>query len=117
MRWTAFDQETATALAAHLPNVAHAAANSDALDSALGCALNDFALNADPAAGSAAAVLAPARDPGSTLLITIKTKAAAQSGSADDAPTPQPTSYEAGGFLGLSDAPVYASEKSSKRKR
>jgi len=112
MRWTAFDQETAAALAAHLPNVEHApGTNKDALDSAL-----DFALNAVthvPAAGvgSAAAVLTPARSNDHTLVITMRTKAAAQPGSAEDIPAPQPSGYEAGGFLGLSDEPVFERKK------
>ena len=109
MKWTAFDQETATALAAHLPNVAHSSDNKDALDSALDCVLRDSALNADPATGSAAAVLAPARATAGTVLVTMKTKALTQPGSESDAP--QPTGYQAGGFLGLSDDPVYEDDK------
>jgi hypothetical protein len=92
MKWTAFDQETASALAAHLPKVEHAQGNTDALESALDCAKN--ALTRDPAVNS-------------TLVITMRTKAAAQPGSAGNVPAPQPSSYEAGGFLGLSDEPVY----------
>ncbi|MDP9268201.1 MAG: hypothetical protein M3P27_07715 [Acidobacteriota bacterium] len=110
MRWTAFDRETAAALAAHVPNVEHAHGNNnDALDSALD-------LTRDGATNSAAAVLAPARDNHQILVITMRTKAAAQPGSAGDVPAPQPSSYEAGGFLGLSDDPVYERDD-AKRKR
>jgi hypothetical protein len=104
MRWTAFDQETAEALAARLPNVEHAQGSTDALASAL-------SLTRDPAINSAAAVLAPARDNGQTLVITMRTKAAAQPGSTADVPAPEPSEYEAGGFLGLSDEPVYEKKK------
>jgi len=111
MKWTAYDPETASALAAHLPNVEHAPArNKDALDSALdSVAPPASATGADSAA---AAVLAPALDDTHTVVITMRTKAAAQPGSADDVPQQQPTSYEAGGFLGLSDDPVYEKKPS-----
>jgi len=106
MKWTAFDQETAAALAAQLPNVAHAP-SGDALDSAL-----DH--TSDPAANSAVAVLTPARDAGHTLLITMKTRAAAERAAASETSSPEPISYEAGGFLGLSDDPVYEDSKKKK---
>ena len=108
MKWTAFDQETASALAAHVPNVEHTTGNNDALDSALD-------LTSDAAVNSAAAVLAPARDHAHTLVITMRTKAAAQPGSAGDVPAPEPSEYEAGGFLGLSDEPVYQNEQKRKK--
>ena len=108
MKWTAFDQATAAALAAQVPNVAHApnGDTSDAMESALD-------QTREPGVNSAAAVLMPARDKEHTLLITMKTKAATQPGP-DDEPGVQPTGYAAGGFLGLSDDPIYEDDNKKK---
>ncbi len=94
MKWTAFDQETAAALSAHLPDVELSQTASDELDGALAAA-----------ASSACAVLIPARDGEHALFITMKTRDA----NAEAQPhTPvMPASYQAGGFLGLADEPIF----------
>ncbi len=98
MKWTAFDQETAAALSAHLPNVELSQTAADELDAALSAA-----------ASSASAVLIPARDGEHALFITMKTReplAEAQ----PDMPV-MPASYQAGGFLGLVDEPIFEDDE------
>lgn len=98
MKWTAFDQETAAALAQHVRNVELARAPGDEVESAL-----------QAAATGPAALLMPAADGEHTLLAKLRTRdvAPAAAGSAPAAPS----SYQPGGFLGLADEPVYDDEK------
>src|SRR4051794_29174075 len=98
MKWTAFDQETAAALSAHVPDVELEQSGAGELDSALHSV-------AATAGASPAAVLTPAADRDHTLLITMRTRNA--NASTSDEPTPEPSSYQAGGFLGLADEPVF----------
>jgi hypothetical protein len=99
MKWTAFDQETAAALGGQMHNVEPSLTAKDELDSGL-----DLAATTAPAA-----VLTQASDREHALLITLRSKDAARAGA--DEPTPEPTSYQAGGFLGLADEPVFEDDK------
>ena len=103
MKWTAFDHETAAALAAHLPNVEISQGVTDELDAALAAAT-----------ASASAVVMPAQDGEHALFVTMRTK----DPNADTEPhvPVQPTSYQAGGFLGLADEPVFEDEKTTRRR-
>jgi len=92
MKWTAFDQETAAALTRHAENVELSQGAGDELDSAL-----------DAAAAGPAAALLPAVDGQHALLLTFRTKDAAATTSVPVLPS----AYQAGGFLGLADEPVY----------
>jgi hypothetical protein len=98
MKWTAFDQETAAALSAHVPNVELAQTAADELDAAL-----DVVTAAAPAA-----VLSPAADRDHTLVLTMRIK---EKNAASNEPTLEPSSYQAGGFLGLADEPVFEEKK------
>ena len=104
MKWTAFDPDTASALAASVSDVSHAQTKTGELDSAL-----------DNVSSTPSAVLAPARDGNHTLLMMMRSRddiarASARDAAPDDHPS-GPTSYEAGGFLGLADEPVYDDKK------
>jgi hypothetical protein len=99
MKWTAFDQETAAALSAHVPNVELAQTAADELDAAL-----DAATAAAPAA-----VLSPAADRDHTLVLTMRTKE--NKAASSDEPALEPSSYQAGGFLGLADEPIFDEKK------
>lgn len=96
MKWTAFDQETAATLSTAVADVEFAPTGADELDSALNAATGD---------ASPAAVIAPAADRDHALLITMRTKD--PNAQTNDEPTPEPSSYQAGGFLGLADEPVF----------
>jgi hypothetical protein len=98
MKWTAFDQETAAALARHVEGVELSQTASDELDAAL-----------DAATAAPAAVLTPASDREHTLLITMRTKESDSGREASESATP--SSYQAGGFLGLADEPVFTDDK------
>jgi hypothetical protein len=93
MKWTTFDQETAAALAQHLSDVDVSKTAASATDAAI-----------EAAAAAHVALLAPASDGETTLLVTFRTKEAAVSEPAGSA---EPVGYAAGGFLGLSDEPLY----------
>src|SRR4051812_22278286 len=100
MKWTAFDQQTAAALGAHMDAVEEPSQTAkDELDSGL-----DLAATSAPAA-----VLTQAGDREHALLITMRSKDAAHAGA--DEPTPEPTGYQAGGFLGLADEPLFDDDK------
>ena len=93
MKWTAFDQETAATLSKHLSDVELSKNAADAIDAAV-----------EGAANGHVALVAPASDGDASLLVTFRTKdtaATEPSGSAE------PVGYQAGGFLGLSDEPLY----------
>jgi hypothetical protein len=98
MRWTAFDQETAAALAQHVPNVELSRTAADELESAL-----------DAAATTPAVLVTPAADGEHTLLATFRTRDG-ENTEATTAPV-EPAAYQAGGFLGLADEPVFDDEK------
>ncbi|MBI2677970.1 MAG: hypothetical protein HYX28_04240 [Candidatus Koribacter versatilis] len=100
MKWTAFDQETAATLSAHVSDVELAQAGADELDRAL---------NTATGGASPAAVVAPAADRDHALLITMRAKD--PNAATDGEPTPEPISYQAGGFLGLADEPVFDDKK------
>jgi hypothetical protein len=102
MKWTAFDQQTAAALGAHMDAVEPSQTAKDELDSGL-----DLAATSAPAA-----VLTQAADREHALLITMRSKDAARAGA--DEPTPEPTGYQAGGFLGLADEPLFDDDKKKK---
>ena len=93
MKWMAFDQETAAALAQHLSDVDISKGTTDAVDTAI-----------ETAAGAHVALVAPASDGEASLLVTFRTKETATNEPAGSA---EPVGYEAGGFLGLSDEPLY----------
>ena len=93
MKWTAFDQETAAALSQHLQNVEVSRTAADEAESAL-----------QASATGPAALLMPAADGEHTLLMTFRTREQAE--AVPEGPA-EPSSYQAGGFLGLSDEPVY----------
>ena len=97
MRWTAFDQETAAALAKHVENVEVSRTAADEVESAL-----------EASASGPAALVMPAVDGEHTLLATFKTRE--ERDPAAEEPM-EPSSYEAGGFLGLADEPVYEEKK------
>ncbi len=101
MKWTAFDQQTAAALAQHVENVEVSQTAGDELDSALDLAV----------AGQSAAVLAPADAKGEALLLTLRRKDVAPASSSPA----EPDSYRAGGFLGLADEPVYEEKDRNRR--
>lgn len=102
MKWTAFDQETGAALAQHLSDVDVSKTAADAFDSAI-----------EAATGAHVALVAPTADGEETLLVTFRTKnnetAEAPAGSAE------PVGYQAGGFLGLADEPLYDDEQHPRR--
>lgn len=103
MKWTAFDQETAAALAQHVPGVDISKTAADALDAAI-----------DSAAAAHVALVAPATDGEATLLVTFRTKETPDA----NAPAPgnaEPVAYQAGGFLGLADEPLYDDEQHPRR--
>lgn len=102
MKWTAFDQETAAALAQHVEDVELARTGADELESAL-----------DAAAAGPAAMVAPATDGEHTLFATFRTRAA-DVGEETHAPV-EPSAYEPGGFLGLADEPVFEDDKKRRR--
>lgn len=94
MKWTAFDQETAAALAQHVENVELSRTAAGELESAL-----------DAAANGPTALLAPAADGEHTLLLTFRTR---ETSASDTSRAPAtPSSYQPGGFLGLADEPVF----------
>lgn len=98
MKWTAFDQETASTLARHLSDVDLSKTAADAFDAAI-----------EAATSTHAALVCPAADGEEALLVTFRTKdnegAEASPGSAE------PVGYQAGGFLGLSDEPLFDDKK------
>lgn len=93
MKWTAFDQETAAALAQHLSDVDISKTATEPVDAAI-----------EAAAGAHIALVAPASDGETTLLVTFRTK---ETATHEPAGSAEPVGYEAGGFLGLSDEPLY----------
>jgi hypothetical protein len=93
MKWTAFDQETAATLSGHLADVDISKNAAEPLDAAIAAA-----------ADAHVALVAPASDGEATLLVTFRTKETAASEPAGSA---EPVGYAAGGFLGLSDEPLY----------
>jgi hypothetical protein len=97
MKWTAFDQETAAALAQHLSGVDVSQTAADALDSAITAAADAHVALVTPATGEA------------TLLVTFRTK----NSEAAEAPaeSAEPVGYQAGGFLGLTDEPLFDDEQ------
>ena len=97
MKWTAFDQETAAALAQHVGNVEVSRTAADEVESALAAA-----------AAVPAALVMPAADGEQTLLATFRTR---DGGTTEPEQQAAPKAYEAGGFLGLSDEPVFEDEK------
>lgn len=98
MKWIAFDQETASALAQHTGNVEVARTGMDEVESAL-----------EAASARPSALLMPAADGEHTLLATFRPREAQR----EDKPQKhvEPKGYEAGGFLGLADEPVYDDEQ------
>lgn len=97
-RWIAFDQQTATALATALPGAELASGAGDELDAALDAAAADVPV----------AVVTPAAAAGGeAVLITIRARRSGQA----EAEALEPVGYQAGGFLGLSDEPVFEDEE------
>jgi len=109
-RWIAFDDDTASALAAADPSHTASVARQpgDPLQKALG-------------AGEGVVIL-PSLEKGQALVLDIRRSAAltrpeasappsASAAASVDASRPaQPVGYRAGGFLGLSDEPVFEDE-------
>ncbi len=93
MKWTAFDQETAAALAQQLSDVDISKGTAAPVDAAI-----------EAAAGAHVALVTPASDGEAALLATFRTK---ETPASEPAGSAEPLGYEAGGFLGLSDEPLY----------
>ncbi len=97
-RWITFDRESRTAIAAATPFTPelHDGGNNDALGAALASAEDSV-------------LLMPAADSERVLIVQIRHVAPVK-------PAERTPVYEAGGFLGLRDEPVYDSEPAPPKK-
>ena len=105
--WTAFDEQSASLLQQKTQGNVQLA-SGDALSAAL-------------KAGTAALAVLPATTPGHALLITVSRNQGRAAAKPHAAPQTREeeheVSYVAGGFLGLSDEPVYEEEQPQPKKQ
>jgi hypothetical protein len=94
-RWIAFDEPTAAALQSRIPGQQVELGAGDVLASAL--------------ASSTAVALLPATD-GAVLILALRHIVA---GQLETEPASSAAAYSAGGFLGLTDEPIFQEEEES----
>ena len=97
MKWTAFDQETAAALAQHVENVEISRTAAGGVESAL-----------EAAAAGPTVLVTGAADGEHTLVATFRTREQNEAVAGEPV---EPDAYQPGGFLGLADEPVYHDKK------